>query len=117
MENNKVNVKIYGQEYTISGDLPKEDIIRHAARVDAKMYEIADAARSAGASPQNIAILAAVNIASEQAMSASEMAELKSMNIQLEKDAQHYVSLWDETKKSSRSTRKRPRRSSPRKMR
>ena len=50
MENNKVNVKIYGQEYTISGDLPKEDIIRHAARVDAKMYEIADAARSAGAS-------------------------------------------------------------------
>ena len=50
MENNKVNVKIYGQEYTISGDLPKEDIIRHAARVDAKMYEIADAAKSAGAS-------------------------------------------------------------------
>ena len=28
------------------------------------------------------------------------MAELKSMNIQLEKDAQHYVALWDETKKS-----------------
>lgn len=100
MENNKVNVKIYGQEYTISGDIPKEDIIGHAARVDAKMYEIADAAKSAGASPQNIAILAAVNIASEQAMSAQEMAELRSMNIQLEKDAQHYVQLWDETKKS-----------------
>jgi uroporphyrinogen-III decarboxylase len=100
MENNKVNVKIYGQEYTISGDLPKEDIISHAARVDANMYEIADAAKSAGASPQNIAILAAINIASEQAMSAKEMDELKSMNIQLEKDAQHYVQLWDETKKS-----------------
>jgi len=28
------------------------------------------------------------------------MAELKSMNIQLEKDAQHYVQLWDEAKKS-----------------
>ena len=100
MENNKVNVKIYGQEYTISGDLPKEDIISHAARVDAKMYEIADAAKSAGASPQNVAILAAVNIASEQASNAKEMSELKSMNIQLEKDAQHYVQLWDETKKS-----------------
>ena len=84
MENNKVNVKIYGQEYTISGDLPKEDIIRHAARVDAKMYEIADAARSAGASPQNIAIIAAVKIASEQEIRASEMAELKNKNIQME---------------------------------
>ena len=30
MENNKVNVKIYGQDYTISGDLPKDEIISHA---------------------------------------------------------------------------------------
>lgn len=100
METNKVNVKIYGQEYTIAGEMPKEEIIRHAARVDAKMHEIADAAKSVGASPQNVAILAAVNIASEQADATKEMEELKRMNIQLEKDAQHYVQLWDESKKS-----------------
>ena len=28
------------------------------------------------------------------------MEELKRMNIQLEKDAQHYVQLWDESKKN-----------------
>lgn len=100
MGNNKVNVKIYGQEYTISGELSKEEIVQHAARVDMKMHEIADAAQSVGASPQNVAILAAVNIASEQAQMAKEMDELRSMNIQLEKDAQHYVQLWDESKKS-----------------
>lgn len=100
MENNKVNVKIYGQEYIIAGELPREDIIRYAARVDAKMNEIADGARSAGASPQNVAILAAVNIASEQEASEKEIEELRSMNIRLEKDAQHYVQLWDESKKA-----------------
>lgn len=100
MENNKVNVKIYGQEYTISGALPKEEIIQYAARVDMKMHEIADAAKAAGVSPQSVAILAAVNIASEQAQTQKEIEELKSLNIQLEKDAQHYVQLWDESKKS-----------------
>ena len=29
-----------------------------------------------------------------------EIEELKRMNIQLEKDAQHYVQLWDESKKN-----------------
>ena len=100
MENNKVTVKIYGQEYVIAGELSREEIIHCAARVDAKMSEIAASARSAGASPQNVAILAAVNIVSEQEMTAKEIEELKSMNIRLEKDAQHYVQLWDENKKA-----------------
>ncbi|MCQ2546253.1 MAG: cell division protein ZapA [Clostridia bacterium] len=100
MENNKVNVQIYGQEFTIAGDIPKEEIIQHAARVDMKMHEIADGARSAGASTQNVAILAAVNIASEEAQTLKELDEVKSMNVQLEKDAQHYVQLWDESKKT-----------------
>ena len=100
MENNKVKVKIYGQEYTLSGDVPKEEIIQVAAHVDMKMQEIAEAAKAAGGVPANIAILSAVNIASEYFKLLEDMEELKRMNIQLEKDAQHYVSLWDETKKS-----------------
>ena len=100
MENNKVTVKIYGQEYVIAGDVPKEDIVQYAAHVDMKMHEIADAAKSAGASPQNVAILTAVNISSEQSKVLKEMEELKRLNAQLEKDAQHYVQLWDESKKN-----------------
>ena len=100
MEINKVKVKIYGQEYVISGEMPKEDIIQVAAHVDMKMHEIADAAAAAGATPSNVAILAAANITGDQFQMTKEIEELKRMNAQLEKDAQHYVQLWDESKKN-----------------
>ncbi len=100
METNKVNVKIYGQEYVIAGDKPKEEIIQVAAHVDMKMQEIGEAAKSLGASPSNIAVLSAVNIASEYFEVLEEIEELKRLNLQLEKDAQHYVQLWDESKKN-----------------
>ncbi len=51
METNKVNVKIYGQEYVIAGDKPKEEIIQVAAHVDMKMQEIGEAAKSLGVIP------------------------------------------------------------------
>ncbi|NLD19317.1 MAG: cell division protein ZapA [Clostridiales bacterium] len=100
MENNKVKVKIYGQEYVIAGERPREEIIKVAAHVDTKMHEIAEIAKAAGATPSSIATLAAVNITSEHFEMLSEMEELKRMNVQLEKDAQHYVQLWDESKKN-----------------
>ncbi|MDO4544605.1 MAG: cell division protein ZapA [Bacillota bacterium] len=100
MENNRVKVKIYGQEYVIAGERPKEEIIQVAAHVDMKMQEIAEAASAAGATPANISVLSAVNIASEYFQMLDEMEELKRMNMQLEKDAQHYVQLWDESKKN-----------------
>ena len=100
MESNKVKVKIYGQEYVIAGEKTKEEIIKVAAHVDMKMQEVTEAAKAAGVVPSNIAVLSAVNIASEYFQVLEEMEELKRMNIQLEKDAQHYVQLWDESKKN-----------------
>ena len=100
MEQNRVKVKIYGQEYVIAGEMPREEIIKIAAYVDNKMMEITDAAKSAGAVPSNIAVLSAVNITSEHFSMLDEMEDLRRMNIQLEKDAQHYVQLWDEAKKN-----------------
>ena len=100
METNKVNVKIYGQEYVIAGDKPREEIIQVAAHVDMKMQEIGEASKSLGASPSNIAVLSAVNIASEYFEVLEEIEELKRLNLQLEKDAQHYVQLLDESKKN-----------------
>ena len=100
MESNKVKVKIYGQEYVIVGEKTKEEIIQVAAHVDMKMQEVTEAAKAAGVVPSNIAVLSAVNIASEYFQVLEEMEELKRMNIQLEKDAQHYVQLWDESKKN-----------------
>ncbi len=100
METNKVKVKIYGQEYVIAGEKSREEIIQVAAHVDTKMQEVTDAAKAAGVVPSNIAVLAAVNITSEYFQALEEMEELKRMNVQLEKDAQHYVQLWDESKKN-----------------
>ena len=89
MENNIVKVKIYGQEYTISGEMSKEEIIQVAAHVDMKMQEISEAAKAVGASPGNIAVLSAVNIASEYFKALEDMEEIKRLNVQLEKDSQH----------------------------
>lgn len=94
----KVNVKIYGQEYVISGGKPREQIVKVAAYVDGRMHEIANAAPSCSVS--DLAVLSAVNIADESFDSKDEVEELKKLNVQLEKDAQHYVQLWDEAKKN-----------------
>lgn len=98
MGSNKVSVKIYGQEYVISGEKSREQIIKVAAYVDNKMHEIAGAAPSC--SVGDLAVLSAVNIADEKFESSDEIEELKKLNAQLEKDAQHYVQLWDEAKKN-----------------
>lgn len=100
MENNRVKVKIYGQEYVIAGEKSREEIIQVAAHVDTKMHEIAEMTKAAGAAQSNIAVLSAVNITSEYFQLLEDMEELKRMNFQLEKDAQHYVQLWDESKKN-----------------
>lgn len=99
MESNKVSVKIYGQEYVISGQKTREHIVKVAAYVDNRMHEIAAAAPSC--SVTDLAVLSAVNIADETFDSKDEVEELKKLNVQLEKDAQHYVQLWDEAKKTS----------------
>ena len=98
MESNRVSVKIYGQEYVISGAKSREHIVKVAAYVDNKMHEIASAAPSCSMS--DLAVLSAVNIADERFDSSDEAEELKKLNAQLEKDAQHYVQLWDEAKKN-----------------
>lgn len=98
MENNRVSVKIYGQEYTIAGEKPRDHIIRVADHVDSKMYEIAKAAPSSPVSA--LAVLSAVNIADEYFSIIQNTSDIRKENEQLEKDTQHYIQLWDEAKKS-----------------
>ncbi len=99
MENNKVSVKIYGQEYVISGESSRENIIRVADYVDMKMHEIAGAA--VGASLASVATLTAVNIADEFFTAKEKVEELTAAKNAAEKDAKHYVELWDEAKQST----------------
>lgn len=98
MENTKVNVKIYGQEYTIAGDKPEEHITKVAQYVDSKMKLIS--ASFPGGAVSSLATLAAVNVADELFSIEDRTDEFKEKNEQLEKDIQHYVQLWEEAKKS-----------------
>ena len=63
MEDNKVKVRIYGQEYTISGERDEETIIEIAGYVDNKMREISRFFSSS--IPGSLAVLASINIADE----------------------------------------------------
>ncbi|MGI6730757.1 MAG: cell division protein ZapA [Anaerovoracaceae bacterium] len=97
-EKNKVNVKIYGQEYTIAGDKPREHIIKVADYVDNKMNQIAKALPTGSAS--SLAVLTAINSADEYFSAMDRISTLQSQNEQLVTDSEHYEQLWEEAKKS-----------------
>jgi cell division protein ZapA len=60
---NSVKVQIFGQTYTIRGELDERYVQRLAAYVDGKMSAIADA--TATVDTQKVAVLAALAIADE----------------------------------------------------
>ena len=98
MEDNKVKVRIYGQEYTISGERDEETIIEIAGYVDNKMREISRFFSSS--IPGSLAVLASINIADELFEAREEIQKIKEEKVQLEKDAENYLKMWDEAKKS-----------------
>ncbi|MDR2296419.1 MAG: cell division protein ZapA [Clostridiales Family XIII bacterium] len=94
----KLSVKIYGQEYTITGDRSQAYMGRVAAYVDEKMKQLSGVLPNGSVS--ELASLAAVNIADELFSNENSAAEIKNRNEQLENDTHHYISLWEEAKKS-----------------
>lgn len=98
MENNKVRVKIYGQEYTIAGDREEEAIREIAMHVDEKMRELGHSFPNNGIS--NLAVLTAINISEEMFAMREELAALREAKEQLERDSKHYMNMWDEAKKN-----------------
>ncbi len=97
-DKNKVTVRIYGQEYIISGDMPREHIMKVADHVDRRMNEIAAVLPTTSTS--SLAVLSAVNVADDYFSALEEIQSLRQKNVQLDKDTKHYVELWDEAKKN-----------------
>ena len=98
MENNKVKIRIYGQEYTIVGERSQDEIIKAAQYVDERMQVIGR--NSNLGSTTSLAVLSAVNIADEIFSIRDELEQLRTLNAQLEADAKKYVDLWDDAKKN-----------------
>ena len=89
----RVNVKIYGQDYLISGDKEREEIEKVAEYVDNKMHLIARVTDKKATG--TIAVLTA-----EYFDAMDEIERLKASNQQIEKDAQRYLKMLDDTKES-----------------
>ena len=98
MENNKVKIRIYGQEYTIVGERSQDEIIKAAQYVDERTQFIGR--NSNLGSTTSLAVLSAVNIADEIFSIKEELEQLRTLNAQLEADAKKYVDLWDDAKKN-----------------
>ena len=98
MADNRVKVRIYGQEYTITGERDEETIVSIADYVDRKIREVGQFFTSS--QPGSLATLAAVNMADEVFALRDEAAALRAEKEQLEKDAEHYMEMWDDAKKS-----------------
>lgn len=98
MDKSVVGVKIYGQEYTVSGDKSREYIIKVADYVDQNMREIAAAA--AGFPVSSLAVLASVNIADQYFETAARLSVQEEKCAQQEKDIEHYIKLWEEAKRN-----------------
>lgn len=98
MADNKVTVKIYGNEYTITGERDEKTIIEIADYVDQKIREIARVFSST--IPGQLATLSAVNMADELFAAREEIKALQERLDQCEKDTQHYMKLWDEAKEN-----------------
>lgn len=98
MEANKVNVRIYGHEYMLTGEKSRDHMIRVAAYVDTKIHEVAGSFRYGSSTA--LAVLSAVNIADEYFSVMDRVNESKITNEQMEGDIHRYEQLWEEAKKS-----------------
>lgn len=96
-EKNTVSVLICGQEYTLSGDMPREYIMKLADKVDAKMKEISEGKNQ---TLSKTAVLAAMLITDEYYRAREDSELLLEENDKLENQAANYEKLWEEAKGS-----------------
>ncbi len=94
---NTVTVRIYGQEYNISGEQSREQIMRIADYVDSKMHKIAENFKGSASSA---AVLTAVNIAAEYFEREGELEELRRNAASFKSEIERYSLLWEEAKDS-----------------
>ncbi|MGI6751325.1 MAG: cell division protein ZapA [Anaerovoracaceae bacterium] len=95
---NKVSVRIYGQEYTITGTSPPDQIVKVANFVDDKMHRIAAAIPSC--SVASLAVLTAVNLTDEYFKLKRMVDEISKSSGKHEKEIQKYEKLLEEAKES-----------------
>lgn len=96
--NNRAEVKIYGQQYTIAGTASIEDMERVAEYVDGIMNQLSKNLPSL--TTMSLAVLTAVNTASEYFEEIKKTESLSGKVESMKKDIENYSRLWEEAKHS-----------------
>ena len=96
---NKVAVRIYGHNYTITGDRPEDEILKIASRVDEQMNEIGMASNYN--SSNEIAVLAALNLSEACLDGEKEIQKLSDEIKKAEADKNYYMDLLEKSKESA----------------
>lgn len=99
MADNRVRVRIYGQEYTITGERDEDTIREIAEYVDSKIKETSEAVKQSG-SLLPVPVLAAINIADDYFQNRTDVSKYKEKIEQLERDCDNYLKMWEDAKKS-----------------
>ena len=95
-ERNTVTVLVYGQEYTLSGDMPRDYVLKLADKVDSKMRELDG---GTGAQPMSaLAVLSGMLIADEYYTLDANTESLIAQNQKLAENAKSYERMWEELK-------------------
>ncbi len=95
-ENNKVGVRIYGQEYTIAGSASREQMETVASHVDRIMNQLAKGSPSL--STLSLAVLTAVNVTSDYYESLEKNRQFDEQIAELKKETDRYIQLWEEAR-------------------
>ncbi|MDR1068519.1 MAG: cell division protein ZapA [Clostridiales Family XIII bacterium] len=93
---NKITVRIYGQDYTITGEKSPDEIQRVARHVDETMNAISEAV--GGGSVSSLAVLTAINIADELYDNKARLGGFDDEKERLKVDVDHYMQLLEKTK-------------------
>lgn len=94
---NQVTVRIYGQDYTLASDSGNQ-ITAVADYVDSTMNSLAGVTQRM--SLGNLAVYTSINIARDLFDAKNELERLNSLVVDLKKDTDHYVKLWEDAKAS-----------------
>lgn len=94
-EMNTVTVIVYGQEYTLTGKMAREYVMKIADHVDTKMKEVGEGSNRPLSS---VAVLAAMLIADEYYKLRDNLSEAHARNAQLDANAKNYEKMWEDVK-------------------
>ena len=96
MSKAKVDVKIFGQNYTVTGEKDPSEIIQIAEYVESKIRFISNI--TSEFDRVRIVILAAINIAEEYFKALADVKKLKTEKKELEQEVQKYMNQVEEQK-------------------